>query len=105
MPQCQPVVEPERHTDAPTSASTEPPTCAISPPSALTPAVAVQSPLTATHAMSLPGNVEAWKVPWSARLWPVVRSPWSPQWPAVAKPCRSPLVTEKPTEQRAAPLT
>ncbi len=49
VPQCQPVVEPERQTEAPTSASTEPDTVTSAPPSPLTCGVAVQSSLAATQ--------------------------------------------------------
>ncbi len=101
VPQCQPVVDPERHTEAPTSASTEPASWIFSPFCAFTSGVAVQPELTPTQAMSLPGKVEAWKVPWAASLKPVVVAPGLPQCPAVAKPCWSSLVTENPMEQRA----
>ncbi len=58
---------------------------------AFTSGVAVQSALTPTQAMSLPGKVDAWKVPWSVSSNPVVFAPGPPQWPAVAKPCWSSL--------------
>jgi hypothetical protein len=62
--------------------------------------VAVQLALAATHAMSLPGKTDAWKVPCATRLAPVVVLPARPQCPAVAKPCWVPRVTGKPIEQR-----
>src|SRR5690606_1781444 len=101
VPQCHPVVEPERHTDAPTRACTEPVTSTTSPSCALTPGVAVHWSLVATQAMSLPGKVDASKVPCAVRSNPVVVSPGSPQCPAVTKPGCSTAVTENPTEQRA----
>ncbi len=104
VPQCQPVVEPERHTEAPTGCRTEPVTCTFAPPLPFTYGVAVQLPFAATHAMSLPGKTEAWKEPWATRLKPVVLVPARPQCPAVAKPCTVPLVTGKPTEQRPEPF-
>ncbi len=100
VPQCQPVVEPERHTDAPTAAAVDPVTWTFCPPAPLTYGVAVQLELVATHAMSRPGKTEPWKVPWATWLEPVVLEPARPQWPAVAKPCWVPLVTGKPIEQR-----
>ncbi len=96
-------MEPERQTAAPTSACTEPVTGTVCSPSTFTFGVVVHWSLTATHDMSLPGNVEAWNVPCSAWLNPVVVAPFLPQWPAEAKPCCAPLVTEKPIEQRALP--
>ncbi len=98
------MVEPERQTAAPTSACTEPVIRTFCPPSPRTFAVVVHRSLTATHDMSLPGNVEAWNVPCGVLSYPVVLAPVLPQWPAEAKPCCVPLVTEKPTEQRAVPL-
>ena len=101
VPQCQPVVEPDRQIAAPTSASTEPATCTSLVPSPLTAGVAVHSLSTLTQDMSLPGKTEASTVPWSTSLKPVVLPPGFPQCPAPANPCCPPLVTENPTEQRA----
>ncbi len=65
VPQRHPVVDPERQIDAPTAACVEPATWE---PELTTVAVAVQLALTATHAMSRPGKVEPWKVPWATWL-------------------------------------
>ena len=98
VPQCQPVVDPERHTEEPTVACTEPATCALEP---LTYGVARQLAFVATQAMSLPGKIDAWNVPCAVWSKPVVVLPACPQCPAVAKPCWVPRVTGKPIEQRA----
>ncbi|PSK64749.1 hypothetical protein B0E53_03319 [Micromonospora sp. MH33] len=99
-PQRVPVVEPERHTEAPTGASLEPFTGTVPPLKSFTTPCGVHWPLTSTTAQSSPGNEEAAKVPWATRFAPVVRSPGRPQCPAVTKP----PTTEKPTEQRPALL-
>src|SRR5690349_15046317 len=97
-PQWVPVVEPLRHTDAPTGASCEPATGTVPPLKSLTTGCGVQLPLTATTPKSLsPGNDDAVNWPWACWLNPVVVPPTCPQCPAVTKP----VVTEKPIEQRA----
>ncbi len=97
VPQCQPVVEPDRQTEAPTCCSTEPVTA---PDALFTYGVAVQLLLVATQDMSLPGKTEAWKLPCAARLAPVVLDPARPQWPALTKPWVVPRVIGKPIEHR-----
>src|SRR4051812_21572272 len=100
VPQCQPEAEPKRQTEEPSMALLRPLTDTVPPVPLLTSGRGVQSLLTATQEKSLPGKVEAWTVPWGRRLKPTVALPGSPQWPAVTKPLRVFLVTEKPTEQR-----
>ncbi len=68
VPQCQPVVEPERQIEAPTAAWVEPATRTFWPPCPLTYGVEVQLLLVATQAVSRPGKVDAWKLPWAAWL-------------------------------------
>src|SRR4029450_9954708 len=96
-PQCVPVVEPLRHTVAPTGASCDPATGASPPLKSLTTGRGVQSPLTSTTPKSpLPGNTESVTVPCATWLNPAVVAPTPPQCPAVTKPPS----TEKPMEQR-----
>ncbi len=100
VPQNVPVVEPERHTAAPTGASVLPATGSSLPLKSLTTGRGVQSPLTSTKPMSAsPGKTEAFTTPCASLLKPVVVVPGVPQWPAVTKPPS----TEKPIEQRAVP--
>jgi hypothetical protein len=61
-------VEPERQIDAPTGCCTEPVTWMFCPLWPLTYGVEVQLLFAATQAVSRPGNVEAWKVPWATWL-------------------------------------
>src|SRR6478752_7513876 len=100
VPQCQPVVEPDRQTEAPSMATLEPATVTVPPLPFFTSGLGVQSAFTATQAKSLPGKVDPWKTPWAARLTPVVVAPALPQWPALTNPFWVPRVTENPIEQR-----
>src|SRR3954469_14200448 len=97
-PQCVPVVEPLRHTDAPTGASWAPATGTVPPLKSLTTGCGVKVPFTVTSAKSpQPGNCDAVNVPCACPVVLAVLLPGCPQCPAVTKP----TVTEKPTEQRA----
>src|SRR4051812_3119648 len=97
-PQCVPVVDPLRHTEAPTGASAEPATVMVPPLKSLTTGCGVQSPFTSTNEKSpLPGKVDCRNVPCACWLKPVVVLPGWPQCPALTKPPS----TEKPIEQRA----
>lgn len=100
VPQCQPVVVPERQTEDPVGASAEPRTRAFEtvpgPDDRLRPpAVPGADPRVAVL-----GERGAWKVPITVPSQPDTVAPAEPQWPAVTDP----PWTEKPREQRALPV-
>src|ERR1700760_4389897 len=100
VPQCAPVVEPNRHTAAPTGASVLPATGSRPPLKSSTNGCGVKVALVLTTPKSAsPGKTEAATSPDGCWLEPNVGSPGLPQCPAGTKPPRS----AKPTEQRAVP--